>query len=60
MNIIMMENKVQFYICVRITVGVGVEKMYFDNEKHNIGETNTETFVCRSMSATNAYIENYK
>ena len=56
MNISMMGNKVQFYSCIRITVGVG--KMSFDNEKHNIEETNTETFVCRSMSATNAYIEN--
>ena len=36
---------------------VGVRKIYFDNEKQNIGETNTETLMCRSMSATNAYIE---
>ena len=32
-----------------------VRKIYFDNEKHDIEETNTETFMCRSMSATNAY-----
>ena len=32
-----------------------VRKIYFDNEKHDIEETNTETFMCRSMSATDAY-----
>ena len=36
-------------------VRVRVRKIYFDNEKHDIEETNTETFMCRSMSATNAY-----
>ena len=34
---------------------VRVRKIYFDNERHDIEETNTETFMCRSMSATNAY-----
>ena len=33
--------------------------IYFDKEKHDIEETNTETFMCRSMSATNAYTELY-
>ena len=36
-------------------VRVRIRKVYFDNEKHDIEETNTETFMCRSMSATNAY-----
>ena len=36
---------------------VRVRNIYFDNEKHDIEETNTETFMCRSMSATIAYIE---
>ena len=36
---------------------VRVRNVYFDNEKHDIEETNTETFMCRSMSATIAYIE---
>ena len=31
--------------------------IYFDKENHDIEETNTETFMCRSMSATNAYTE---
>ena len=46
--------------CVYVRVRVRVRKVrniYFDNEKHDIEETNTETFMCRSMSATNAYIE---
>ena len=30
-----------------------MKNIYFDKEKHDIGETNTETFS-RSMSATNA------
>ena len=38
-------------------VRVRVRNIYFDNEKHDIEETNTETFMCRSMSATIAYIE---
>ena len=38
-----------------LRVRVRVRKIYFDNEKHDIEETNTETFMCRSMSATNAY-----
>ena len=33
------------------------KKVYFDKEKHDIEETNTEIFMCRSMSATNAYTE---
>ena len=28
-----------------------------DKENHDIEETNTETFMCRSMSATNTYTE---
>ena len=31
--------------------------IYFDKENHDIDETNTETFMCQSMSATNAYRE---
>ena len=27
--------------------------IYFEKENHDIEETNTETFTCRSMSATN-------
>ena len=38
-------------------IRVKVRKIYFDNEKHDIEETNTETFMCRSMSATDAYIK---
>ena len=38
-------------------VRVRVKMIYFDKEKHDIEETNTETFMCRSMSATNAYTE---
>ena len=38
-----------------VRVRVRVRKIYFDNEKHDIEETNTETFMCRSMSATDAY-----
>ena len=34
-----------------------VNMIYLDKEKHNIEETDTETFMCRSMSATNAYTE---
>ena len=34
-----------------------VKMIYFDKEKHDIEETNTETLMCRSMSATNAYTE---
>ena len=34
-----------------------VKIIYFDKENHDIEETNTETFMCRSMSATNAYTE---
>ena len=30
-----------------------VKIIYFDKEKHDIEETNTETFMCRSTSATN-------
>ena len=42
----------------KITInGVRIRKIYFDNEKHNIEETNTETFMCRGMSATNACTE---
>ena len=40
-----------------LRVRVRVRNIYFDNEKHDIEETNTETFMCRSMSATIAYIE---
>ena len=29
--------------------------MYFDEEKHDIENTNAETFMCRSISAINAY-----
>ena len=36
---------------------VRVKMIYFDKENHDIEETNTETFMCRSMSATNAYTE---
>ena len=42
---------------IPIRVKVRVRNIYFDNEKHDIEETNTETFMCRSMSATIAYIE---
>ena len=38
-------------------VRVRVKIIYFDKKKHDIEETNTETFMCRSMSATNAYTE---
>ena len=31
------------------------KKVYFDKKNHDIEETNTETFMCRSMSATNAH-----
>ena len=41
----------------RVRVRVRVRKIYFDNENHDIKETNTETFMCRSMSATYAYIK---
>ena len=34
-----------------------VKMICFDKENHDIEETNTETFMCRSMSATNAYTE---
>ena len=44
------------YVRVRVRVR-RVRNIYFDNEKHDIEETNTETFMCRSMSATIAYIE---
>ena len=40
-----------------IRVRVRVRKIYFDNEKHDIEETNTETFMCRSMSATNIILD---
>ena len=40
-----------------IRVRVRVKMIYFDKEHHDIEETNTETFMCRSMSATNAYTE---
>ena len=43
-------------LIIRVRVRVRVRQIYFDNEKHDIEETNTETFMCRSMSATNAYI----
>ena len=41
----------------QVRVRVRVKMIYFDKEKHDIEETNTETFMCRSMSATNAYTE---
>ena len=44
-----------YYYYYTYRVRVRVRKTYFDNEKHDIEETNTETFMCRSMSATNAY-----
>ena len=41
-------------IRVRVRVRVRrVRKIYFDNDKHDIEETNTETFMCRSMSFIN-------
>ena len=40
-----------------IRVRVRVKIIYFDKKKHDIEETNTETFMCRSMSVTNAYTE---
>ena len=40
-----------------LRVRVRVKIIYFDKKKHDIEETNTETFMCRSMSATNAYTE---
>ena len=46
-----MFNKSNTNYCLR------VRNIYFDNEKHGIEETNTETFMCRSVSATIAYIE---
>ena len=51
-------EKTRHLIDIRVfkrRVRVRVRKIYFDNEKHDIEETNTETFMCRSMSATNAY-----
>ena len=42
---------------IRVRVRVRVKIIYFDKKKHDIEETNTETFMCRSMSATNAYTE---
>ena len=36
-----------------INLQLRVREIYFDNEKHDI----EETFMCRSMSATNAYIK---
>ena len=38
-------------------IRVRVKMIYFDKENHNIEETNTETFMCQGMSATNAYTE---
>ena len=40
-----------------VIIRVRVKMIYFDKENHDIEETNTETFMCRSMSATNAYTE---
>ena len=40
-----------------LVLRVRVKMIYFDKENHDIEETNTETFMCRSMSATNAYTE---
>ena len=48
--------KIIIYIYIRVRVK-RVKMIYFDKEKHDIEETNTETFMCRSMSATNAYTE---
>ena len=50
-----MFNKSNANYCLR------VRNIYFDNDKHGIyqgiEETNTETFMGRSVSATIAYIE---
>ena len=46
-----------YKIRVRVRVKIRVKIIYFDKKKHDIEETNTETFMCRSMSATNAYTE---
>ena len=51
--IIIIDKK--YIVVLIIVVRVRVRKIYFDNEKHDIEETNTETFMCRSMSATDAY-----
>ena len=54
------------YICIYIYIYIlykskskskRVKMIYFDKENHDIEETNTETFMCQSMSATNAYTE---
>ena len=45
------------FIDILKRVRVRVKIIYFDKKKHDIEETNTETFMCRSMSATNAYTE---
>ena len=50
----------RYYLLIfsnRVRVRVRVKIIYFDKKKHDIEETNTETFMCRSMSATNAYTE---
>ena len=50
----------QYYWAYQILkVRVRVKIVYFDKEKHDIEETNIETFMCRSMSATNA-TQSYK
>ena len=36
--------------CYVILAQIRVRKIYFNNEKHDIEETNTETFMCRSMT----------
>ena len=48
---------IQLMLAPGLRVRVTVKMIYFDKEKHDIEETNTETFMCRSMSATNAYTE---
>ena len=48
-------HKLEWLYVLRVRVRVKI--IYFDKKKHDIEETNTETFMCRSMSATNAYTE---
>ena len=50
-------TKLQNKTMKRKRVRVRVRNIYFDNEEHDIEETNTETFMCQSMSATIAYID---
>ena len=41
------------------TVRVTLERVDIDNEEHDSEETNTETFMCPSVSATNDYTQSF-